>query len=134
MKVLELKLFPEGSKSLQNLTDQQKQGIDGLLSQFFIKKSEEVGPENLSDAIGDFFLRSPADITLGNLMDNLVLIRDKPREEGGKPIRIVFTHNIGGKRAFADQSLDWNEVTKSLPGAMANVFESRLQEGTQKRD
>lgn len=134
MKVLELKLLPEGSKSLQNLTNQQKQGLDGLLAQFFINKSDEVGSENLVDAIGDFFLRSPADVTLGNLMDNLVLIRDKPKDEGGKPIRIVFTHNIGGKRVFADQSLDWNNVTKHFSGAMANAFESRLQEGTQKRD
>ena len=117
--------FLEG-KEFNQLSVKDKEAMDGLISQYLLKKAENFGPENFADRLGDFFLRGEADVTLGNLMDNVRLDRD---ERTGRPTRIVFTRRRGANQVDADQSISWNNLSEVLgEGRILNYFESRVLE------
>tara|TARA_R100001463_G_scaffold20425_2_gene49774 strand:+ start:1249 stop:3258 length:2010 start_codon:yes stop_codon:yes gene_type:complete len=117
--------FLEG-KEIDQLSVKDKEAMDGLISQYLLKKAENFGPENFADRLGDFFLRGEADVTLGNLMDNVRLDRD---ERTGRPTRIVFTRRRGANQVDADQSISWNNLSEVLgEGRILNYFESRVLE------
>lgn len=117
--------FLEG-KEFNQLSVKDKEAMDGLISQYLLKKAENFGPENFADRLGDIFLRGEADVTLGNLMDNVRLDRDK---ESGLPTRIVFTRRRGANQVDAEQSISWNNLSEVLgEGRILNYFESRVLE------